>query len=80
MGDLREGFERYARASAEALARDLTSLLNRAQDLGIAVCVDVDYEEGTSYSIEWVFGDPHYLSVEYDHSAKVWMLNRDDDD
>lgn len=78
--DLRENFRRYVNTSAEALARDLASLLNRAQGLGIAVCPDVDYEEGTSYSIEWCVGDMYHRDVEYDHATKQWAMKGCSDD
>lgn len=74
MSDPRENFQRYVNASVETLARDLVSLLNRANKLGIAVCPGVDYDEGTSYSIEWHFGGPRHLDVEYNVSAELWTL------
>lgn len=80
MSELQENFQRYVNTNAEALARDLASLLNRAHDLGIAVCPDVDYDEGTSYSVEWHFGGPCHLDIEYDTAAEQWTLKGGGDD
>lgn len=33
-----------------------------------------------TYSVEWVFGDPRYLEVEYDQSVKAWTVKRDSDE
>jgi predicted secreted hydrolase len=63
-----ENFRRYVNVSAYSVAQDLAALLNRAHDLGIAICPDVD-SEGISYSIEWVVnGEARDLDVEPDPS------------
>lgn len=79
MDELRPKFQRYVDDSAKAMARDLASLLNRALDLGAAICPDVDRNEGTTYSIEWNFGGSHHLDVEYDAHANQWVVKGPDD-
>jgi hypothetical protein len=71
--DLRGRFQQHVYASAVQVARDLVSLLNRARDLGIAVCPDVDDREGTSYSIEWAFDGARWdLDVEWRPGSAEW--------
>lgn len=72
--DQRENFRRYVDDSANLLALDLAALLNRAYRLGIAVCPDVDPDEGSSYSIEWAFGGSRDLDVEWDAGRKSWVV------
>lgn len=72
--DLRERFRSHVDMSALQLAQDLASLLNRARELGIAICPDVD-SEGISYSIEWAFGGEHRdLDVEWLPNSTEWTF------
>lgn len=69
-----ENFRRYVDDSANLLALDLAALLNRACSLGIAICSDVDPDEGNSYSIEWAFGTSRHVDVEWDAGRKRWAV------
>jgi len=69
-----ENFRRYVDDSANLLALDLVALLNRAYNLGIAVCPDADPDEGTSYSIAWAFGSSRCVEVEWDAGQKRWAV------
>lgn len=73
MTDPMENFRRYVDDSANLLALDLATLLNRAHSLGIAINPDVDYEEGTSYSVSWAFKTLRNLDVEWDAEQKRWI-------
>lgn len=73
MPDPLENFRRYVDDSANLLALDLAALLNRAYNLGIAVCPFTD-SEGDSYSIEWAFGGSRDLDVEWDRDQKQWVV------
>lgn len=69
---------RQVSAATTALARDLTSLLNRAKDHGVAIVPDVD-DDGISYSVEWYFADQHHaLDVEYDPVERKWQISVSD--
>lgn len=72
--DKRENFRRYVDDSANLLALDLAALLNRAYSLGIAVCPDIDYDEGNSYLIEWAFKTSRHVDVEWDADLKSWFV------
>jgi len=53
------------------IAHDLASLLQRAYELGIAVCADVD-AEGTDYSIESTHSD---ADVRWEPAMKCWTAS-----
>ncbi len=74
--DPMENFRRYVDDSANLLALDLAALLDRAYSLGISVVPDVDYEEGTSYSIEWAFKTPRCVDVEWDPKQRRWIVTK----
>lgn len=74
MSDPMENFRRYVDDSANLLALDLAALLNRAYSLGVAICPDTDYNEGTSYSIEWAFRLSRHVDVEWDAGQKRWVV------
>jgi hypothetical protein len=74
MNDVRGILLRHATLSAFHIASDLTALLNRASDIGVAICPNVD-TEGIDYSIEWVIeGERVYLDVEWDAARKRWIV------
>lgn len=78
---MQERFRAYVDTSAIQVARDLASLLDRARELGIAICPDVD-PEGISYSIEWASdGISRDISVEWvpDRAKWVFMMRVNDD-
>lgn len=52
------------------IARDLASILQRACEMGIAICPDVDPDEGISYSVESARG---HADVWWDQAAKQWQ-------
>jgi hypothetical protein len=70
-----ETFRRYVDVNARLIAEDLTALLNRAYRLGIAICPDIDHEEGISYSVEWAFdGESKHLDVEWGTEDLKWEV------
>lgn len=72
--DLRDRFCSHVDMSALQLARDLVSLLNRARELGFAVCPDVD-SDGIAYSVAWAFGGvSRYLDVEWLPNTSEWTV------
>jgi hypothetical protein len=74
MTESMQNFRRYVDDSANLLALDLAALLNRAYSLGVAICPDVDPDEGSSYSIEWAFGVSRHVDVEWDAGRKRWAV------
>lgn len=71
--DIKANFKRYVDRSAASIAHDLTNLLNRAHALGVAICPDVDPNEGISYSVEWAFaGESQHMDVEWDYIGSEW--------
>ena len=55
-------------SSTDRVAQDLASLLNRARELGVVVCADVD-EDGTVYSVE---STNRHADVWWSPSAQQW--------
>jgi hypothetical protein len=55
----------------QRLAHDLASLLQRAFEMGICLCPDIDEDEGNSYILEAQHGE---ATVEWNAADETWEV------